>query len=196
LSPQIGGFTNSQVQPGTASTLTLTGSNFTQSTAVTVIPPVGNAFPTTSTPITENELKIDIPPLDPGVYDLEIKNDKGKVYWGNAFRVLRVQRQNINSSSDKTIVLGAFAPGSPLLTATHKKLIQSAKSMKATVVQCVGYTEGPNALPGDKALALKRAKVACDALRLILGSKLTYQVSGITDNQLGAWVRRVEIGFK
>ncbi len=196
LGPQIGGFTNSQVQPGTASSLTLTGGNFTSSTAVTVIPPAGNSFPTTSTPITEQELKIDLPPLDPGVYDLEIKNDKGKVYWGNAFRVLQVKRQNISKPSSNTIVLNAFAPGSSKLTLAHEKKIQSTKSKTATVVNCIGYTEGPKTLPTDQSLALKRARAACAAIRAILGANLTYRVAGVTETKTGAWVRRVEVDFK
>lgn len=197
LSPQIGGFTNNQVQPGQPSTLTLHGSNFTASTAVTVFSQAGSNFPVPSKPITETELEIKLPALDPGYYDLEIVNDHGKVRWGNAFKVLGVKRNSDNKVSYKSWVISAFAPGLSKLTSIQKNLVREAAATKPGLsATCTGYTEGPRVLPSDKALALSRAKAVCENLKARLGRGFSYSISGVTEKQVGAAIRRVVVVFK
>lgn len=60
-------------------------------------------------------------------------------------------------------------------------------------VSCTGYTMGPTVLPGDRALSMARAKVACSFSKQIYPGIKVKTTSGVQQTRVGDLVRRVTV---
>jgi hypothetical protein len=89
----------------------------------------------------------------------------------------------IGSRPPRTITIGNFIDGSPVITAQIAAIMKNwtTKYNDYKKLTCVGYTEGPTVLKTDAALSKQRATNACNYIIKTL--KMKYTVVGISSGQ-------------
>jgi len=97
-------------------------------------------------------VKISIPKLAPGIYDIVLSGGNGKLTW--------VGGLTIKPGVAKKKLITGFAGGSAVLTSTQKGAIKAFVS-RATALVCVGGVYSSKTSETDRKLAIARAKVVC-----------------------------------
>lgn len=161
-SPSVSGLS------GTGSTRTIAGDMLGKVTGVKV-----NGVLVTLLSVTDDAVQITIPVLPVGFYDIELLGLSGSFQWGNALRITEVPTVAAPTIASRSFA--GFAVGSAALTAAQKKAIE-ASVIGAKKITCVGSTSSTRSAKADRAIALKRAQVACAYAKSLVKTAVTRSV--------------------
>ena len=177
---------------GSANVITIMGNQFSTDMTVTV-----GGKPAKILTSATGEITIVIPEGLTGYQTLVIST-ANKSYSFEGRIKLASTAATSGQAATSVFKLTNFDRGSSKLTATMRRQLATfaATVASGSKISCVGFAGGPTRLASDPALALARARSACNYLLAALSGRAQASLSGKTSLATDAASRRVEISLK